>query len=122
MALSFRLYPRSYRKDFGEEMHSVYTQAALDAEQSGFLAWLFFLTREIRGVIPALIREYGLVFLRGEKQMLILDGIENGVPDEHSLQPGESHRWATLLAGSAIFVLWGLDAIVSEIAFSVNEP
>ena len=44
------LYPAGYRREFGEEMASVFTQARLTAEQS-FLPRVKFWQREVAGIL-----------------------------------------------------------------------
>ena len=54
--------------------------------------------------------------------MRALAGIEGIAQNERGSLPEDSHSWGTLLAGSAIFLIWQLEAILSEIAFSSKEP
>lgn len=121
VALSFRFYPTSYRKTFEAEMRSVYHQAARDAEGSGAFAWMRFITRELGGIIPAVLREYWLAFREGGRQMKLVEGISDDRPRGETPPVGKPNL-ATLLAGSAIFLVWGLDAVVTEIAFSSSTP
>lgn len=52
-----RLYPRSYRDEFGEELGAV-SLAARDAANQGALAPLWLVWREIRDLPGAVVREH----------------------------------------------------------------
>ena len=119
----FRLYPRNMRQELEQEMLSVYYLAAKEAERSGVSALLHFIVRELYGVLAGVISEYWmLVIHRGGGQMVAIQNGKGNTPSEPGSLPGDSHSWGTLLAGSAIFLIWGLEAIIDEIAFSSNEP
>jgi len=123
VAYSFRLYPRSFRQEFEQEMCSVYYLATEEAERRGVSTLLRFIVRELCGVLLAVIGEYWkLVIHRGGGQMVALEKSNALARNDPGSLPGDSRSWGTLLAGSAIFLLWGLEAIITEIAFSSKEP
>jgi hypothetical protein len=119
VALLFCLFPRSYRKEFEEEMRIVYFLAAEESRKKGARNLLHFMAREFWGILTAVSREYWqLVFGRGGRQMTVRFGGEEMRPGGRDSLPGESSSWCTLVAGALLFLIWGLEAISSELAFS----
>jgi hypothetical protein len=119
VAFSFRLFPRGYREEFGEEMCSVYFLAAEEAGRKGVRNLLLFLARELWGILKEASHDYWQLALeRGGRQMDALAEGEEMARDGWSSLPGETRSWRTLLAGSLLFLVWGLEAIFSEAAFS----
>lgn len=119
---SFRLYPRSHRQKFEQEMRQVFRMAAQEIYPQGLLAMLVFYGRELRGVLAGVAAEYWQLFARREgRQMQALDGQHRIARNEQGSPRREPLNWVTLLASSAIFIIWGLEAILLEIAFSTNR-
>jgi hypothetical protein len=119
VAFSFRLFPRSYREEFEEEMRSVYFLAAEEAGRSGARGVFQFIARELWGILTAVSLEYWrLAFQVGGRQMDALAKGEEMAQDGRDSLPGESRSWRTLLAGSLLFLVWGLEAIFTAAAFS----
>jgi hypothetical protein len=123
VAFLFRLYPRNIRQELEQEMLSVYYLAAQEALRSGVSALLHFIIRELFGVLAEVIREYWLLVIhKGGGQMVAMQKGKGIAPNDPSSLLGDSHSLGTLLAGSAIFLTWGLEAIFNEIAYSSKEP
>ena len=123
VAFSFRLYPRGFRQEFEHEMRSVYCLAAQEARRNGVSTSLGFYICELGGVLVGVISEYRkLAFDGGSRQMRALSENDRITQNEQGSLPGDSRSWAAMLAGSAIYVIWGLEAICLEIAFASNEP
>jgi len=120
---SFRLYPRSHRQHFGQEMRQVFRMAAQEIYPQGLLAMLVFCGRELHGVLAEAVGEYWqLLSLREGKLMHALEENDGTARKEQGSPRREPLILGTLLAGSAIFIIWGLDAILREIIFSPDRP
>jgi hypothetical protein len=52
------LYPAGYRREFGEEMLTVFRQAQMEAEQQGMPAPISFWVREVQGLLTGALREH----------------------------------------------------------------
>ncbi len=120
---SFRLYPRSHRQEFEQEMRQVFRMAAQEIYPQGLLATLVFFGRELRGVLGEVVGQYWqLLSLREGKLMQALEEFDGTARKEQGSPRREPLTWGTLLAGSAIFMVWGLDAILREIIFPPDRP
>lgn len=123
VAASFSLYPHGYRQQFEQEMRQVFRLAVQEIYPCGFIALLVFCGRELCGVLVGVLSEYGkLLFHRGGGQMAALEMNEAILESDPNSLAGDSRSWGTLLAGSAIFIIWGLDAILREIIFPPDRP
>ena len=93
--------------------------AAQEIYLNGIRALLVFCSREMHGVLAGVVAEYWqLLVRRGGRQMRTLEEQDRIARNEQGLHHREPFTCGTLLAGSAIFLIWGLDAIMLELAFS----
>ena len=53
-----RLYPKTYRKQFGDEMFAVFEDVRSEINHKGALARIAFFIREIAGLINGALREH----------------------------------------------------------------
>jgi hypothetical protein len=122
IALLFRLYPSRYREQFEHEMHQVFRLAAQDVSRCSFWGVLGFYSRELSGAVGGLLSQHWQQLVHTRSKPMQTPGIRNSDGfQERVPQAGNSPSWTILLAGSTIFFIWGLEAILLELAFSTNR-
>jgi len=100
-----RLYPRPFRDVFQEEMAAVFSESSADTKERGWMAWLRWCGREIKGVITLLVRERWLNVRREGiimNQSLLPEGHAGRIDEPRAEKPVE------ILAGVLPFILFGL--------------
>jgi hypothetical protein len=79
-AALLRLYPPSFRHEFGDELQIVFAAAVADATAQGRLAFAMTCGRELRDLAPALVREYAAHWFRKDVTMQTLTAKSHGNP------------------------------------------
>jgi hypothetical protein len=98
-----RLYPKSYREEFGEERITVFDLAVSDAAQRGALAVLHLALRELRDLPRAIVSEH----LRQRKKV----DVTTSIGEPHAT---ERATWGEALAGAAPLFIFGLITVLRE--------
>ncbi len=116
-AYAIRLYPRSFRVEFEEEMRAVFAHSVAEAAQRGSLSLLAACLREARDLPLILLREHWLSFRNNEEGANMSKINEPfGRPDRPaSIQQYRPSSWAAVLAGVGLFLVAGLNLILGEI-------
>jgi hypothetical protein len=103
------LYPRSFRKEFGEEMQAVFRDSVNEAVKDGIPALTFVCLRELAGLPFNILQEFWHEFHRKETIM-----VTNKVAVQKSITSGRASHWDALI-GTLPFLLFGIVSIIGKI-------
>jgi hypothetical protein len=122
-ALLLRLYPHSFRIEFGEEMQTSFTDAVTEAAGRGLGALVVVCLREFRDLPGALFREYRAIL---HDRHLELIGLGASLKETMMSDNNQNHErpasWAATWAGMLPFLLWGVFLILGEIPHEWAVP
>jgi hypothetical protein len=110
-----RLYPASFRAEFGEEMEEVFGQAAADAADHGWRSLAGLCVRELTAWPEALIREWAESAkdrLRREKGAIVDGWLSTSDPAPIRVQTGLPARWPQAVLAALALLVPGLGLIV----------
>ena len=103
------LYPRSFRKEFGEEMQVVFSDSVHEAVKDGIPALTCVCLRELAGLPLIILQEFWHEFQRKETIM-----VTNKDPGQKSITAGRASHWDALIA-TLPFVLFGIASMIGKI-------
>jgi hypothetical protein len=103
-AQGLNLYPSDFRKEFGDEMETVFSTEAMLAEQNGIQNFTRYLWLELKGWLTSVLREH-------------LQTRRNTMTEHDQFAPLKSSE---LLAALTIFLIPALGTLLIEILGAVN--
>jgi hypothetical protein len=103
------LYPRSFRKEFGEEMQVVFGDSVNEASKDGILFLVIVGMREMVNLPGSVLQEFWHEF---KKKDTIMD--MNGQTESKSVIKGGTSHWDALIA-TLPFVLFGIACLIGKI-------
>ncbi len=122
-ALLLRLYPRSFRTEFGKEMQTSFTDAVTEAAERGLGALVVVCLREFRDLPGALFREYRATMHNHHPELIDLGVSPKGtIMSDNSQNRERPASWAVTGAGMLPFLLWGAFLILGEIPHEWAVP
>jgi hypothetical protein len=104
-----RLYPRSFREEFGEEMQVAFRESAAEAHAMGVLPLALVCLREIVHFPASLFQEFRYEFEREEMNMATNENLES------QLKADESTLYWDALAGVLPFALFGIASMIGKL-------
>ena len=114
------LYPGRFRAEFGEEMQTVFSEAAKEAAAAGKKRLAIIFVRELLDFPLGLIREHWLELVHRKDTAMStgIEHMENPKTQEVPFKKERSSRWEALV-GVLPFLAFGLINMLGEISPSV---
>ena len=103
------LYPRSFRKEFGEEMQVVFSDSVHEAVKDRISALTCVCLRELAGLPFNILQEFWYEFQRKGTIM-----VTNKDAEQKSITAGRASHWDALI-GTLPFVLFGIASIIGKL-------
>jgi hypothetical protein len=103
------LYPRNFRKEFGEEMQVVFRDSINDAAQNGILFLVIVGMREMVNLPGSVLHEF---WHELKKKDTIMD--MNEQTESRSVIEGGTSHWDALI-GTLPFVLFGIASLIGKL-------